>query len=86
MSGNIWEWTLTLWGEDRKTPAYVYPDHDNDGRQNQRAGDGFFRIIRGGSFKDDRKGVRCACRDLDLPYYSLNNLGFRVFLAPILET
>jgi hypothetical protein len=31
------------------------------------------------------KGVRSACRDLDPPYYSLNNLGFRVFVAPILE-
>jgi formylglycine-generating enzyme required for sulfatase activity len=82
MSGNVWEWTLTLWGTDRDNPDYVYPYFGGDGRENQSAGDGYFRIIRGGSFKDDIGGVRCACRDLDPPYYSLNNLGFRVVCSP----
>ena len=85
MSGNVWEWTLTLWGTDRDESEYIYPYVGDDGRENQRAGDGFYRIIRGGSFKDDMSGVRSACRDLDPPHYSLNNLGFRVFAAPILE-
>ena len=85
MSGNVWEWTLTLWGENRDKSAFVYPYQSEDGRENQSAGDRFYRIIRGGSFKDDIKGVRSACRDLDPPNYSLNNLGFRVFVAPILE-
>ncbi len=82
MSGNAWEWTVTLWGDDRDSPAFVYPYNRHDGRENLAAGDRFFRIIRGGSFKDDRKGVRAACRDLDPPYYSLSNLGFRVAAAP----
>lgn len=85
MSGNAWEWTLTLWGKDRDKADYVYPYVGDDGRENQSAGDDFFRIIRGGSFKDDLSGVRAACRDLDPPHYSLNNLGFRVFVAPILD-
>jgi formylglycine-generating enzyme required for sulfatase activity len=84
MSGNVWEWTLTLWGRDRDRSDFVYPYLGKDGRENQRAGDSFFRIIRGGSFKDDMQGVRSACRDLDPPNFSLNNLGFRVFVAPIL--
>lgn len=83
MSGNVWEWTLTLWGADRDKPDYVYPYAGGDGRENQRAGDSSFRVIRGGSFKDDMRGVRSACRDLDPPHYSLNNLGFRVFAAPV---
>ncbi|MGC9332677.1 MAG: formylglycine-generating enzyme family protein, partial [Anaerolineae bacterium] len=82
MSGNVWEWTLTLWGKDREKADFVYPYLGTDGRENQSAGDGFFRIIRGGSFKDNIRAVRSACRDLDPPYYSLNNLGFRVFAAP----
>jgi len=86
MSGNAWEWTLTQWGTDRDKSDYVYPYVGGDGRESQQAGDGAFRIIRGGSFKDDFKGMRCACRDLDLPQYSLNNLGFRVFIAPTLVT
>ncbi|MFN2302198.1 MAG: formylglycine-generating enzyme family protein, partial [Anaerolineales bacterium] len=82
MSGNIWEWTITLWGEDRNTPAFVYPYQHDDGREDMQATEKIYRIIRGGSFKDDYKGVRCACRDLDPPGYSLNNVGFRLLLAP----
>lgn len=85
MSGNVWEWTLTLWGADRSTPAFVYPYRSRDGRENVQAGPEFYRIIRGGSFKDDLKGVRTACRDLDPPHWSLSNLGFRVFVAPVLQ-
>jgi formylglycine-generating enzyme required for sulfatase activity len=83
MSGNIWEWTITLWGNDRDTSSFGYPYLGQDGREKQSAGDEFYRIIRGGSYKDDRKGVRCACRDIDPPHYSLSNLGFRVFVTPI---
>lgn len=83
MSGNIWEWTITLWGDNRDTPSFVYPYLSQDGRENQDAGEGFFRVIRGGSYKDDLKGVRSACRDIDPPHYSLSNMGFRVFVAPI---
>ncbi len=83
MSGNIWEWTITLWGTHRDLPSFIYPYIKRDGRENQNAGEESYRIIRGGSYKDDLKGVRCACRDLDLPNYALSNLGFRVFVAPL---
>jgi iron(II)-dependent oxidoreductase len=82
-SGNVWEWTITLWGEDRDTPSFVYPYSSQDGREDQSAGESVYRIIRGGSYKDDLKGVRSACRDLDPPNYSLSNLGFRVFVVPM---
>jgi sulfatase modifying factor 1 len=45
MSGNVWEWTVTLWGDDRDTPAFSYPYRKEDGRENLKAGDGFFRQI-----------------------------------------
>ena len=85
MSGNIWEWTITLWGDDRDNPTFVYPYRQHDGRENLSAGENFYRIVRGGSYKDDPKNVRSAIRDLDPPHYSLSNLGFRVFVAPIIE-
>jgi formylglycine-generating enzyme required for sulfatase activity len=85
LSGNVWEWTITLWCEDKHTPAFVYPYHHEDGREDRQAGERIYRIIRGGSFKDDYKGVRCACRDLDPPGYALNNVGFRFILAPLSE-
>lgn len=83
MSGNVWEWTITLWGEDRNKPEFVYPYHHDDGREDIEAGEACYRIIRGGSFKDDYKGMRCACRDLDPPGYALSNLGFRLIAVPI---
>jgi formylglycine-generating enzyme required for sulfatase activity len=85
MSGNAWEWTLTLWGRDRNRAEFVYPYNTGDGRESLEAGEDHYRIIRGGSYKDDYKGVRCACRDLDPPHYSLSNLGFRVVVGPLTE-
>lgn len=85
MGGNAWEWTTTLWGDDREAPAFVYPYTSRDGREQYSVGEAFYRIIRGGSYKDDRRGVRSACRDLDPPHYSLSNLGFRVLAAPDIQ-
>jgi formylglycine-generating enzyme required for sulfatase activity len=82
MSGNIWEWTTTLWGADKDNPSFVYPYNPADGREDLDAGPEVYRIIRGGSYKDDIKGVRTAVRDLDPPLYALSNLGFRVFVGP----
>jgi sulfatase modifying factor 1 len=82
LAGNVWEWTTTLWGPNKDEPMFVYPYDPNDGREDQTAGRDYYRIIRGGSFKDDERGVRSACRDLDPPTWALNNLGFRVFVVP----
>ncbi len=81
MAGNAWEWTITLWGSDKDKSEFGYPYQMFDGREDINAGEDTFRIIRGGSFKDDEKGVRSACRDLDPPGLSFNNLGFRIFIT-----
>lgn len=83
MCGNIWEWTTTLWGKERYVRDFVYPYQFGDGRDNQQEEDKYYRIIRGGSFKDNRHTLRSACRDLDPPLFSLNNLGMRVIAAPL---
>jgi formylglycine-generating enzyme required for sulfatase activity len=83
MCGNVWEWTTTLWGDDREVASFVYPYDREDGREALSAGDAHYRVIRGGSFKNEMRAVRCACRDIDPQNYSLNNLGFRVFVRPI---
>ena len=82
MCGNIWEWTTTLWGNERYVRAFVYPYRLDDNRDDPSAGEDYYRIIRGGSFKDDRHTLRSACRDLDPPLSSLNNLGMRVVAGP----
>ncbi len=82
MAGNVWEWTGSLWGKDWDSPDYKYPYAADDGRENLEAGDDVLRVLRGGSWYDDRKRVRCAFRARNYPnsYYDYN--GFRVVLAP----
>jgi len=82
MSGNTWDWTTTLWGNDRDDALFAYPYDPTDGREDLSAGDDFFRIIRGGSFKNEPQACRSACRDLDQPGWFLNNLGLRLVAAP----
>jgi formylglycine-generating enzyme required for sulfatase activity len=76
MSGNVWEWTRSLWGEDVGTPAFKYPYDSNDGRENLEA-EGR-RVLRGGAFDYNRRDVRCACRHRLDPDYRLRDSGFRV--------
>jgi formylglycine-generating enzyme required for sulfatase activity len=86
MAGNVWDWTITLWGQDKDNAEFVYPYNPSDGRQDVGADETNYRIIRGGSFKNEFWASRSACRDLDPPKFSLNNLGFRLFLGPELRS
>jgi iron(II)-dependent oxidoreductase len=76
MSGNVWEWTRSLW------EGYPYP---KDGRalkeREDRMGKGS-RVLRGGAFFNLPRYVRCAFRLYDGPDYWFDRLGFRVVLSP----
>jgi formylglycine-generating enzyme required for sulfatase activity len=67
MAGNVWEWTRSLYRD--------YPYDPADGRENSKAGVG--RVVRGGSFRFDRRGVRCAVRGR-FSLYAGQYAGFRV--------
>ena len=77
MAGNTWEWTATLWGS-LKDGHYRYPYDPADGREASDAPESVMRIVRGGSFRDDRSWVRCAYRDWRYPFYRSDTIGFRV--------
>ncbi len=71
MAGNVWEWCNTRWqdkefGEDLRTEetigAVQYRDQIS---------------LRGGSFFNARRGVRCAYRDWVVAWYGYRNGGFR---------
>ena len=67
MSGNVWEWCRTKWEGD-------YRDYRGDD-----ALEGYVRrVVRGGSFYDDQRNVRCASRDWRYPYSLYRYLGFRL--------
>ncbi len=73
MAGNVWEWCHSLYKP--------YPYKASDGREDETNTES--RVLRGGSFANDRNAARCAFRYHDL-LNLLNNLnGFRVSASPI---
>jgi formylglycine-generating enzyme required for sulfatase activity len=82
MAGNVWEWTRSLWGEDWQEPSFKYPYDPDDGREDLEAPDTVRRVLRGGSWHNDRDSARCVERNWRLPDYSHNYLGFRL-VSPV---
>ena len=68
MAGNVWEWTSSLYRD--------YPYKADDGREDPESRDA--RVLRGGSFWDVARDVRCAFRRWDDPDYRGDDYGFRV--------
>jgi formylglycine-generating enzyme required for sulfatase activity len=62
VAGNVWEWTLSLWGTDWRQPDYEYPYDPEDGREDSSPGDEVRRVVRGGSWYGIREFARCAVR------------------------
>jgi formylglycine-generating enzyme required for sulfatase activity len=68
LSGNVYEWTGTLYRPYRYDPT--------DGREDPLA-DGL-RVMRGGSWYVGRTNVRCAYRNWNGPGRGIDALGYRV--------
>ena len=77
LSGNVREWTRSLWGRDRLAPTYIYPYLSNDGRENLAVRAGDLRVVRGGDFNSQSRFIRAACR-WSLPVDRSPAVGFRV--------
>ncbi|MSP14046.1 MAG: NACHT domain-containing protein [Chloroflexi bacterium] len=83
LSGNVWEWTRSLWGTDSQKPQYIYPYDPRDGRENLQAPDDVRRVLRGGAFSNGGGFVRCAFRGFSRPHDGRRGIGFRVVLSPL---
>lgn len=82
--GNVWEWTLSLWGEEPNTPEFRYPySKRRTEREDVNAPDPMLRVVRGGSWFLD--GARAVFRDGGSPDARSGDVGFRVVCvsAPI---
>ena len=87
MSGNVFEWTRSLWGRKWERPAYQWPYDPNDiRREDIHAPDSVARIARGGSFNSelgydgyDRAASR---KPLD-PDEGDATIGFRLALSRV---
>jgi formylglycine-generating enzyme required for sulfatase activity len=73
MSGNVWEWTHSLFKP--------YPYKADDGREDEKASGA--RVLRGGSFVGSSRFARCAYRDNSVVLGNLR--GFRVVASPVLS-
>lgn len=82
MSGNVWEWTRSLWGKDSEKPDFRYPYDPSDGREKLDAGDKVACVLRGGCCWRAQWGARCACRLRHNPHDRHVNIGFRLVLRP----
>ncbi len=75
MSGNVWEWTRSLWGRS-------YPYQPDDDRELWQAADDSSRVLRGGAFWDDHQDARCAYRSGYDARDVGRQVGFRVVVRP----
>ena len=82
MVGNVWEWTRSLMCKNWMNPEFKYPYRSDDGRENPKAGDDVYRVLRGGSFYFDPYAARCSCRAGLIPSGWSRDVGFRVVVAP----
>ncbi|MGE3536030.1 MAG: SUMF1/EgtB/PvdO family nonheme iron enzyme [Candidatus Tectimicrobiota bacterium] len=84
LSGNVWEWTRSLWGGDLFKPTFVYPYNAEDGREDLQASADMLRVLRGGAFWADPPNVRCAYRLGSVARGVGSLVGCRVGVRPCL--
>jgi len=76
MSGNVWEWTHSLFEK--------YP-YAPDARRENETDKNSSRVLRGGSFFYNRQYARAAVRNRSSPNFRYGYFGFRAALAPHLS-
>lgn len=81
LSGNVWEWTRSLWGKGELEFEYPYTQRLQE-RENIDASEEYRRIVRGGAFYYVSIRARCAYRFRYPPDFRLDHYGFRVVLSP----
>jgi iron(II)-dependent oxidoreductase len=76
LSGNCWEWTRSVWG------GYPYPVEGQERGDREKLDSSDPRVLRGGSYFNDPRRVRCAARSRPHPGNRDDGIGFRVVVLP----
>ncbi|MBF0518224.1 MAG: formylglycine-generating enzyme family protein [Nitrospirae bacterium] len=75
MSGNVWEWVLDIYAKD------AYKKHERNNPVHH--GNGRSRVMRGGSWYDSARSVRCTNRYYANPGFRFIDIGLRLVLKII---
>lgn len=76
MTGQVWEWTSTLWGDDPARPSLPYPWRGSTHEQ-AAAPAHIRRVLRGGCFSSHREKATCTYRGSLEPDGFWRGNGFR---------
>lgn len=77
MSGNVWEWTRSIWSQ------YPYPSDPQECLEREDASLYNPRMMRSGSFANYGKAARCAYHIRNHPTPRLGHWGFRVVISAL---
>jgi formylglycine-generating enzyme required for sulfatase activity len=86
MSGNVWEWTRSLYRPypyqpgDGREKLFTESEYQRS-RQKDAQGQDVDYALRGGAFSNNAVSARCAYRYGDFPNYWFRNYGFRVVVV-----
>lgn len=78
MTGNVNEWTSSLWGYSGSEAQFRYPYTPDSGCEDCNQPHDILRVIRGGSFNTYHHDARCAARLREFPDRRRPDIGFRV--------
>ena len=82
LTGNVFEWTSTIYGLDESGSQFPYPYQADDGREDPHMAAVWLRISRGGSWTYGARLNRCSTRVYGHPGSRTVTDGFRVALTP----
>jgi iron(II)-dependent oxidoreductase len=87
LSGNVFEWTRSLWGEwdfdkGEFQQILTYPYTLDGSREVLNRGTEWARVLKGGVWGADETWLRCAFRFRLSPLNWFNYYGFRVVMSP----
>ena len=81
LTGNVYDWTSSAYGEDPGATEFPYPYDPTDGREDPDAPAGCQRVSRGGSCHGSPSYALAALRVFNPPDNRFYNYGFRVVVS-----